>query len=238
MKLISLNIEKRKHLEVVKEFLVSEQPDVVCLQEICEPDVAYFAEALQMESVFEPMCLYTKVGAIEGNAIFAPQLNNVRQHWLAGYEGEDVPTVDVRSLETAFSTMRYMLTVVDVFHKGEVFTVGTTHLPVTDNGEVTEYQRTALKGLLSVLDQYKQIILCGDLNAPRGREVFDVLAEKYTDNIPPECITSLDANIHNDGYIPFVVDALFSTPGYKISDVRLCAGVSDHMAVVAEVERR
>jgi len=34
-----------------------------------------------------------------------------------------------------------------------------------------------------------------------------------------------------------MVDCLFSTPAYKASNVKLVDGVSDHMAIVAEIRK-
>jgi hypothetical protein len=75
------------------------------------------------------------------------------------------------------------------------------------------------------------------MNAPRGKESFSRLAKKYKDNIPPEYKTSIDQNLHKVKGIQFMVDGLFTTPSYKASDVKLVDGVSDHMAVVAEITK-
>jgi hypothetical protein len=51
-------------------------------------------------------------------------------------------------------------------------------------------------------------------------------------------ITSIDADLHRDGdkvRKPLMVDGLFTSPIYKCSNVRLQNGVSDHMAIVAEI---
>ena len=34
-----------------------------------------------------------------------------------------------------------------------------------------------------------------------------------------------------------MVDGLFTTPAYKASDVKLVDGISDHMAIVAKINR-
>ena len=42
-KLVSLNIEGKKHLKEVSEFLVKSDADIVCLMEICREDVLVLA---------------------------------------------------------------------------------------------------------------------------------------------------------------------------------------------------
>ena len=75
------------------------------------------------------------------------------------------------------------------------------------------------------------------MNAPRGNETFSRLEEKYKDNIPREYKTSIDQNLHKVKGIQFMVDGLFTTPVYKASNVKLVDGISDHMAVVAEINK-
>src|SRR3989338_8311574 len=60
IKLISLNIERSKHLNVVLPFLKREKPDVVCIQELLERDIQGFVAA--------------QVG---GNYIYAPMLRHM-----------------------------------------------------------------------------------------------------------------------------------------------------------------
>jgi len=42
IKIISLNIERSKHIDRILPFLVREQPDVFCVQELCKKDIQYF----------------------------------------------------------------------------------------------------------------------------------------------------------------------------------------------------
>jgi hypothetical protein len=67
-----------------------------------------------------------------------------------------------------------------------------------------------------------------------------MLADKYSDQIPVDIKTTLDASIHRSGSKPdfpeFVVDGLFTAGKYKVSDVRVVSGVSDHCALIANIE--
>jgi hypothetical protein len=68
--------------------------------------------------------------------------------------------------------------------------------------------------------------------------VFGRLAERLTDNIPPDVTTTIDHDLHARGPVPpYVVDGLFTTPQYAASDVRVVSGVSDHCAVLGRISR-
>ena len=113
----------------------------------------------------------------------------------------------------------------------------TTHFTITKNGESTPYQLEVLDLLLAQLEKLGEFVFCGDMNAPRGNETFNRLAEKYKDNIPLEYKTSIDQNLHRVKGLQVMVDGLFTTPTYRTSNVKLVDGISDHMAVVAEINK-
>ncbi len=128
---------------------------------------------------------------------------------------------------------------ISVSFEGSSYIFATTHFTWTPDGGVTEEQRIHLKKLFAILDAMPEVVLAGDFNAPRGQEIFGVLARKYKDNIPPEYESSLDPKFHRAGQITkLMVDGLFSTPQYEVTDVKLSEGVSDHMAVTAFVSKK
>jgi hypothetical protein len=80
MKVISLNIEGNKHYELVLPFLHTENPDVICLQEVLEDDVnMFFSEFPEMIGTFKPFTYYgskheryaSMSGKIFGNLVLA-----------------------------------------------------------------------------------------------------------------------------------------------------------------------
>lgn len=117
------------------------------------------------------------------------------------------------------------------------FRIGTTHFTWTPDGEADEVQRTDIESLFAVLEKQGDIIFTGDFNAPRGKEIFSRLAERYHDNVPSEYTTSIDSTLHRAGDLPHMVDGIFSTSGYAVQNVRMVCGVSDHCALVAEVRK-
>jgi len=123
--------------------------------------------------------------------------------------------------------------------EGKTYTIATTHFTWSNNGSETELQKQSLENMVSILDTIGEFVLVGDFNAPRGMHiVFDTLAQKYTDNIPSSVESTLDPELHRVGKErKFVIDGLFSTPGYQASHVQVVTGVSDHCALVASVEK-
>lgn len=241
LKLIQLNIEHGKHLERTLPFLREHAPDVVCLQELNEDLMPEFEKTLQASGVFEPMCLYQ--GKVQGIGIFSKYLI-VRQKAIRyGGSSEKLPAYDNTSFETKHDSLRFSLLVADIEKEGELFRIGTTHFPVTEHGKATDFQRKDMQNLLSILREQGELVFTGDFNAPRGGEIFSKLAAEYRDTVPPQYKTSLDIALHRNGkefpheLADKMVDGIFSTPGYMVSDVALIHGVSDHCAIVATVAK-
>lgn len=234
-KLISINIENEKHIERVLDFVSREKPDVLCLQEVLERDVPVFEKALDTRGIFAPMGILPVADSREeiiGVGIFSSfPLNNVQSHYYAKYGREPrVWTDEVTNLADRVLLSAKITT-------GETsYTVATTHFTWTPDGQATDRQRRDLSAFLDVLSRYDEILFSGDMNAPRGLETFEAIANRYQDHIPPEYLTSLDPELHKTkGEKHLMVDGLFGTPHYSTTDVRLQSGISDHMAIVATI---
>ena len=152
------------------------------------------------------------------------------------YAGPETPDVyDKSSTTTLRQTRRYLLQVCEVEFNRQTYRFANTHFTWSRDGQADEYQRQDVQKMLGYLEAYPSFVLSGDLNAPRGRDIFSTISDRYKDNIPKQYETSLDKDLHRCGYLPYMVDGLFSTPDYKIHDVELVFGVSDHAAVRAIV---
>lgn len=230
---VSLNIEADKHLDQVVELLQNVNPDVVCLQEVVELHIPRFAQ-LGYDVVYAPMSHSFYVPeSILGLAILTKgALQRVEKNYYVGNDTE-LPSAE----ETKRDEHSRVLMHGWYEKEGSTFHVGTTHFPKSWDGETDDRQRAVFKDFLPLLTQHSDFMFSGDFNAPRGKEIFDTIATHFTDNIPAEYETSLDANLHKAGYLPFMVDGLFTTEQYKVEHVRLVDGVSDHMAIVAEIFR-
>lgn len=240
MKLISLNIERNKHHQEVLEFVRKEQPDVFCVQELLDEDYEFYKKELGIESAFiadrrERNPKYTDViGKKMGVAIFA---KNIIDSGSIFYMGEENDVL--KPFDNVNYNLSYALVWADIKNTdGEIYKFATIHMPLTlPPGDPTPYQLEAVDSLLEKLSPLEEIVLCGDTNAPRGKETFSRLARKYKDNIPEEYTTSLDQNLHRVKGLERMVDGLFTTPTYLATEVKLVDGISDHMAIVAEINK-
>ena len=235
LSLVSLNIEKRRHIGRFIPFLQREQADVVCLQELADIDVPQIEKILGMKGVFAPMTHIVGTADnqsfISGIGIFS-RLPIVEQtpiyyigsaHKIPEYTSQNVNTVN------------YVLLGVKVVKNNQEFSVATTHFTWSPDGKLSPAQMQNLPKLLESMSQLGECVITGDFNTPRGGDAFAELAEKYHDNIPAEIKTTLDGNLHRAGPIERMVDGLFTTPGYSASDVKIVCGISDHCAVVAKL---
>jgi len=57
LSIVTLNIEGKKHLGVVLEYLQRLDPDVVLIQEVFEEDLPKISGALNMNAFFSPLCV-------------------------------------------------------------------------------------------------------------------------------------------------------------------------------------
>lgn len=232
----SINIEGDKHLHAVSSFLKNFQPDIVCFQELTSSSVEFFEKALGMEGHFLPM---TKDDIEFPETLFgiglysALPVSAVSARYYYGGSG-NLPTLILEDEKTIWRALLQATVKKD----SQFFTVATTHFTKTSDGSTSEKQRQDLKKLMSLLDAVPEFVLAGDFNAPRGREIFTALASRYKDNIPAEYTTSIDKNFHKAGGLLLMIDCLFSTPQYEVSDVRLTDGVSDHLAITALITKK
>lgn len=233
LKVVSINIERSEHLSLVFSFLEKEKPDVLCLQEVMQSDLALFEDFFGTKIVFVPMTiLEEEVLGVAIISIFPTATFSVQY---AGNRDKTLPSLNTETYEEVYATEKFYLLVARVKAFEKEFTIATTHAPVTEMAQVTDYQIQSMKNLITELDNLGDFVLFGDLNAPRGLEPFTMLAERYQDNIPPHYTSSIDPVLHRAAPIEKMVDGCFSSQDYKVENVRLESGVSDHCAIYAEI---
>ncbi len=242
MKIVSLNIEGDKHTERVMEFLIKQQPDVVCLSEVFEDYANYLALQLGMSCVFAHQCYRPSLAKKDltvktfGVALLSINIIANHIHYIVGDEHKIPCFHRSFNLNQKPHNIFIPAIIATIFHNGLKYNITTTHLSVTPDGKTTEYQINHEKDLVRYLNKFSDMIICGDFNAPRGGEAFSYFAKIYKDNIPKKYTTSLDQNLHRVKGLQRMVDCLFSTEKYKFNEVSLIDGISDHMAVVGNVE--
>jgi len=240
LSLVSINIEKSEHLDLVESFLRTRTPDIFCVQELCRGDVLRIAETFHdTPHIFLPMYRIFEEGISKEIGVGIFSRLPIRESFKHYYHGnEDIKDVDRTSAQTRSETQSYGVASCTVEKEGTSFTICTTHFTWTPDGKSDDFQRADVRGLIEVLSSVGEFVLCGDFNAPRGGEIFTAIATKYKDNIPATYTTSIDGSLHRAGTLPYMVDGLFSTPGYQVSHVELIPGVSDHCAIVATVSKK
>lgn len=271
MKVCTLNIEGRRHLEErVLPFLKAENPDIVCLQEVFFADIPALEFALQAKAQFAPMVnvetgtsSFDQPHGVLGIAIITRhQVRAVQHRYYAPAVAIDdlqeflVPRLkdddfSPKSVDIPFeiplfshpSSMWRVLSSVEVEVAGEWYRVANTHFTWTDGGQFTPKQADDFRRLWTNIEDLGEVILTGDFNSVRGgagngANPYDVLSDRMEAIVPLEESTTLDPNLHRAGELHLVVDGIFLTPTYAAQAVTLESGVSDHMAIVAEVEKR
>ncbi|MDO8510704.1 MAG: endonuclease/exonuclease/phosphatase family protein [Nanoarchaeota archaeon] len=238
LKILSLNIERENHIPKVIALLEKEKPEVIFLQEIHEPDFEMLKKKFGLNGFFAPMLTYPrqidgeKISVKQGNALYTT-LPLLKTEFFIYFGKETIPPYE----KYENNGINRVLTVGSVEKGGIKYNVATTHFTWAGGGGVNEEQRRDVKQLLKLLQLQGELVLCGDFNAPRGGEIFTALNRHLKDNIPAHITTTLDPTLHKAGPLSYVVDYVWSTPQYSVQKVRVIDGVSDHMAIVAEIEK-
>lgn len=247
--LISVNTEGHRHMvQRVIPFLKERQPEVVLLQDCYERGFKMVADGLGLEPAFAPherRKLYFDHGDIEicGVATLSRYGFTDKDIFYYVRDGEpDLPMHQefMNRPGEEVARLRRAALLTGVAKGSNRFRFANVYFTWTPDGQASSYQRKDLQILLDYLGIFSEVILCGDFNAPRGREIFDRIATVYQDNIPVEVLSTLDPLLHNAARrkdLQLVVDGLFTTPGYCASEVKVVSGVSDHCAIVANIHR-
>lgn len=238
LSLLQLNVQGDKHWNRIEPFLRERDFDVLCLEELNEEDAKRLEKEFGLSCHFVPRTRFA--GKIQGTGIFSKTLiTNARAYRYAGIEG----IVDFvnGTEEEKNSSQQFMLVAGDIVTPDGIVTIAATHFVWTPDGNASPLQHEAMQKLLEALEQEERVVLCGDFNAPRKDldnspgEIFSKLAAKYTDNIPQHYTTSIDGDLHRSGPLELMVDGIFSTPHYAVSNVERFCGLSDHCGFTAEV---
>ena len=238
----SINIEGDAHLDSVISFLRNYKPEVVCFQELIESSIPFFEKELGMKGYFVPVTIHnvkpfdasSPVGTYGVGLFSCFPVTDVCKDYYSGGEGDIPRYVDKKVNSTIWGAI-----LGGTIHKNdEKYVVAVTHFTWTHDGSTSDKQREDLVNLLKIAEKNSELILCGDFNAPRGGEIFGKLSEKYKDNIPLEYTSSLDTELHRIGKVKqLMVDGLFTTPHYKVTEAKLSEEVSDHKAVTAIISK-
>lgn len=241
LKLISLNFERSRHLERNIPFLRKEQPDILCGQEVFEGDIERISSDLDMP--FRVWLRDTLIGegknvpgkgGYSGIVLFSRYpLSRV------GYEYYHVPESGIteeKTAETCYETNANGIVWASIEVDGREYAFVNTHFTWSVADCPNDAQRVSFVALRNLLEKLGPNILSGDLNAPRGRGMWEEFVSFYgQDNIPKEITTTIDQELHRKKGLQLVVDGIFAQAPYAVNDIRVVPGMSDHQAIVASV---
>lgn len=224
MRILSVNIEGSRHLDTVSKLIDEYDADVACVQELFEADRALLDDRFA-EVAFYPRILQAWDGRPAAPKGIAIASKNRFEPLVVRYAGPDELVPYERFDE---STVRRAI----VAGSFGGLLVATTHMMVTEGASVQPFQFKDVDAILSILEPYRRVLLCGDFNATRGGPVYDVLSRAFTDRIAPDVRSTLDPEMHKARPKELVVDGCFTRDVDARCELRF--GVSDHAALLIE----
>ena len=237
LRLLTLNIEGDRHLDRIAAVIARHRPDIPCLQEVFENDLSSLTAEGRYQAKFAATALV--VDPVSGTA---------RKWGVAALTRLPVNTQDVNyyTEDARIRIMRQpddqrgLLLSTEFDHQGRAYRIVTTHFTWSAEGQISDRQIADFTRLKRVLSEAPHYVLCGDFNAPRGREMFSMFKGglNLIDHLPADVTTTIDARYHRAGALELAVDTIFTTSDYHVHDVQVLDGVSDHKGILATVERR
>jgi len=238
LKIISLNIEGDNHLSRILRFMQTQQPDMVCLQEVFKKDSLDFAKKLNMHEHFSPMVWiadkdhYKTATTGEVGITILSKDKPISKHSLLYFgSADDIPVLHKNNHPNKCSRVLSWIRVSE-------YTVANTHFTWSPDGQCSEEQIRDFESLEKALESIGDCVLCGDFNTPRGGMIFAKLAERFTDNIPKKAESTIDPIFHKNKNLKVVIDGVFSSPIFKINNIRLIGGLSDHKAIIGTITKK
>src|SRR3989344_3841243 len=136
LQLVTLNIERSKHLDLVIPFLKREAPDVLCLQELSEPDIPGLVEVLGIKEYrYAPMTrfLEPKGPVTMGVGVLSklPIMHSAERLY-SGDLKSSASILDITNDKTRFQTQCHMVLVCEVQKGDLLFRIAVTHFPKSE----------------------------------------------------------------------------------------------------------
>lgn len=241
MKIATLNIYGGAHTNAAIKKLAGEEIETLCVQEVHEADLEKLKTRLNLPNAcFCPMWDVRQenpYGFRKGKMGIAILTNHPATFQAEHYVGtpQNVPEFDTQDPN---KSDRVLLTAeIDHPQEGKLL-VATTHFTWTPDGKGSPDQRRDVAKLLILLKEKENLIFCGDLNAPRGGEIFLRFSNLFVDQIPPEVQTTIDPNLHRKSGLKLIVDAILTSNNLKTKNFTSIDGVSDHIALITSIQKK
>lgn len=236
LKILSLNIEHDRHLPRIFDFLKRQDFDALLLQEVLLDDFELIEKTLGMHGAFAPLNLMNHDGHVHKLGVATFTKSPMLAQNIEYYRGDRNHLSLIGDKEP--EKMARAIISVELQHKSQPYRLINTHFTWSARATPNDMQREDLTRMVELLNQYKDFIFCGDLNTPRGKELFDDLAKRYTDNIPKHVSTTIDKNLHKAGDLNIVVDGFFTAGNHHATEVMVIDGLSDHCGISGTISIR
>ncbi|MCL5438431.1 MAG: endonuclease/exonuclease/phosphatase family protein [Patescibacteria group bacterium] len=246
IKFINLNIWQGRLLEEAIEFIKSQKPDIVSLQEVYNKNnhgtekrhktFEIFKKELNfLYTSFAPAFIHVNEGkTLQGNAIFSNF--SIIPEEIIFY---DIPFGDfyMRTWKDSRFVPRNLQHVVIKIDDKKINVFNTQGIWGTD-GKDNRRRLAMSRTIIDKIKNKQNVVLSGDFNvSPNTKTVGNI--EKYLNNVfKDELITSFNMRRKdNPGYASAIVDMVFMSKNIKVLD-HFCpqVDVSDHLPLVCVFE--
>lgn len=251
LKVVQLNLFKGKFLDAALDFLKSQNPDLICLQEVTagrvnfheKTDADLFAILKARLGLFGIFLSDVKIsdeqGARFGNAVFSKR---------PILESKVFPLKDFRAMTLSeFSNNtnnvwadlpRHMLDATIDFESRKIHAIsvhGRRIAPPADDEENLRQAKLVAEYLRSLGNQ--MYIMGGDFNMPPDSEVIKIISSVARNLMVGRPITqTLNPRVHELGDNGYLVDYIFTSSHFSTKSLEVPqVDVSDHLPVVAEL---
>lgn len=235
----SLNLEADRHLTEVSEYLKKYHPDVVHFQEIYRVHAEEWGRQFGYHVSFVPHVdfnVYEHIFKPLGEWGIAT-LTKIKPTEIKVAYYSKSPVVIPHEFMKTKKHPRSLLVTKLVDDKGVDYVFANTHFTWAMPDKADVEQAADFARLNVILEPYPSLVMSGDFNAPRESMVYRELATKYRSWVPEDVDTTLDPTYFRKPGLKLVVDHLFSTSDYKVVDVEVITGLSDHCGIRASISK-
>lgn len=237
--LFSLNIEADRHLEAVGDYLRTRSPDVVHLQEVYKIHAEAWAREFGYHLVFSPHVdfnVHEHIYKPLGQWGIATLTKIKPSHVQTDYYSEP-PIIIPHEFMKVKKHPRSLIIVHLADPSGQSYVFGNTHFTWAMPDVAARDQAPDFTRFQTLLRPHSSIVFSGDFNAPRETMVYRTLSNQYRSWIPDSVDSTLDPELFRKPELKLVVDHLFSTPDYELTNVSVLTGLSDHCGLSATVSK-
>ena len=251
-KFIQVNIYKGKYLDALVEFLKSENPDFISMQEVTTGAANFYedkganlfdllAKKLNYRGVFHFDTKFSDAAnSFFGNAVFS-KWPIVKSQVVELKTFGPITLFEFNNNVNKIweNIARHMLDATVALGDLKIHAIsihGRRTAPPVDDAENIRQAKLVATYLRSLKD--KPFVVGGDFNMPQGSQVIKIVSEVSNNLMADVKITqTLNPKVHELGEKGYLVDFIFTSRHFKKISIEVPqVTVSDHLPVVAQLE--